>query len=74
MDKEELSDATREEILSNEFWQEGPGQIDFGDVVTLTRANAPAMDIQIGVPHPDGGFFVHDITGSLKRPTASEAA
>ena len=32
------------------------------------------MDIQIGVPHPDGGFFVHDITGSLKRPTASEAS
>ncbi len=75
LDNEGLSDATREEILSPLFWQEGVGKIDFGDVVTFTRANAPALNILIGVPHPDGGFYVHDLaeTGHIVSRPAAQA-
>jgi hypothetical protein len=42
----------------------------FGDVVTLSRANAPPVSVMVGVERPEGGFYVHDITGSLSGPVS----
>ena len=72
LDKEGLADATREEILEPSFWQEGAGQLMFGDIVSLSRKNWPTLDILILQPHPDG-FLVSDISGCFCKP-ASEAA
>jgi hypothetical protein len=63
LDAEGLTDATREEILDPGFWQEAHGKIDFGDVVSLARKDAPTMNVLIGAPHP-GGFYVHDLDAS----------
>ena len=65
LDAEDLSDVLPEEALNHTFWIEGTGRLDYGDVVSLSRAAAPTLHVQIGRPHPDGGFFVHDITGSF---------
>jgi hypothetical protein len=64
LDAEDLSDATRDEILSPDFWIEGHGKIDLGDVVSMTRKDAPTMNVLIGAAHPDGGFYVHDLDAS----------
>ena len=65
LDAEGLSDVLPAEVLNHAFWIEGTGRLDYGDVVSLSRAAAPTLHVQIGQPHPDGGFFVHDITGSF---------
>ena len=57
--------------LNPAFWQEGTGAISFGDIVTLTRgADTPAIDILILQPHPNGGFFVADVSRA-QRPISA---
>ena len=57
---EDLGDATTEEILSPDFWQEAKSILRLADIVTLIRGDATTLDVQVS-PYPDGSISVIDL-------------
>jgi hypothetical protein len=72
LDAEGLSDANRDDILSESFWQDAKTAIQQGDVVTLTSANGFHADVLIG-PETDAGFRVPILADHAAHPGKSTA-
>ena len=82
--REELADATYDEIMSPAFWVEAGDYIQTGDTVILVRDDASTIVLGIGAPDPaTGGFWPIDLARSVAasrtgpaqraRPTAPTA-
>ncbi|MFZ1106828.1 MAG: hypothetical protein WAN43_00585 [Rhodomicrobium sp.] len=71
---EETPAPSREDVLKPSYWVEHTAELRWADVVSV-RAKDFSVDIVIGAPHEDGGFYLNTVEEVLSwRQTTDSPA
>ncbi len=68
---EETPGIACEEVLKPDFWADATDTLHFGDFVTAISKTF-TIELFIGVPHEDGGFYVTPVSALVEPCARSE--